>query len=490
MREKIVVPNAPILVESTRSIGYSFEAAVADIVDNSISAGATEVLIGFQSIEPAWLCIEDNGCGMTAEELENAMRYGSQSSLAQRSENDLGRFGLGMKMASLSQCRTLIVMTKKNGIISAASWDLDYINKMNNWVLITYQPDEVQKLPGFKWIEMADSGTVVLWQNFDRLRMESPNSHRAFDEKIALTRQHLALVFHRYLENELGKKARLKISFNGEPVKPIDPFMRSHPATQKLGEETFNLQGSQIKVRPYILPIISKMTKKQIDELGGKDDLRQKQGFYIYRNERLIIWGTWFRLLRQNELGKLARVCVDIPNTLDSLWDIDVKKSRASLPYMIRKKLTDIVINAVGRSERVYQYRGRNVQTDDLVHAWNPIEDRGKFFYRINREMPVLKTLFSALDENSGDLLEDFLKMLEQTFPYADVYYRMAKNETQVNNNGMNDEDVYNMAVDCINRLQKINGNIPQLLATMGQLDFFAKYPDVIEKVREVYKNE
>lgn len=200
MREKIVVPNAPILVESTRSIGYSFEAAVADIVDNSISAGATEVLIGFQSIEPAWLCIEDNGCGMTAEELENAMRYGSQSSLAQRSENDLGRFGLGMKMASLSQCRTLIVMTKKNGMISAASWDLDYIVQQNNWSLKTFSEDEIQQFPGYDYLMVCESGTVVIWKNFDRLQKESANFHQDFDEKIDVTRQHLALVFHRFLD--------------------------------------------------------------------------------------------------------------------------------------------------------------------------------------------------------------------------------------------------------------------------------------------------
>ena len=111
MEEKIVMPYAPILVESTRSIGYSFEAAVADIIDNSISAAATEVRICFSSKEPQWLCIEDNGWGMTPEELENAMRYGSQSSTDTRRKDDLGRFGLGLKMASMSQCRKLTFMT-------------------------------------------------------------------------------------------------------------------------------------------------------------------------------------------------------------------------------------------------------------------------------------------------------------------------------------------------------------------------------------------
>lgn len=358
MEDKIIVPFAPILVESTRSIGYSFEAAVADIIDNSISAGATGVSIDFQSNDPAWLCIMDNGSGMTEEELINAMRYGSKSALDERGKDDLGRFGLGMKMASLSQCRKLTVMTKKNGEVSAACWDLDYINKTNNWVLIIYEMSDIEGLPGFEWIQEAESGTAVLWQNFDRLNLESANSHKAFDEKIDLARRHVALVFHRFLENSISNKHHLKITFNEELVKGIDPFLLSHPATQRLGEYPIFIGNEQIKVRPYILPIISKLSKKAIEELGGKEELRQRQGFYIYRNKRLIIWGTWFRLIKQNELSKLARVCVDIPNTLDSIWDIDVKKSKASLPYMIRKNLADIVNRAVGRSEHVYRYRG------------------------------------------------------------------------------------------------------------------------------------
>lgn len=161
MEEKIVMPYAPILVESTRSIGYSFEAAVADIIDNSISAAATEVRICFSSKEPQWLCIEDNGWGMTPEELENAMRYGSQSSTDTRRKDDLGRFGLGLKMASMSQCRKLTVMTKKDGVICAACWDLDYIIHQENWSLQFFPESELEDLPGYLYLRLKESGTVV-----------------------------------------------------------------------------------------------------------------------------------------------------------------------------------------------------------------------------------------------------------------------------------------------------------------------------------------
>lgn len=486
MEEKIVVPFAPILVESTRSIGYSFEAAVADIIDNSISAGATGVSVKFQSKDPAWLCIMDNGSGMTDEELINAMRYGSKSALDERRKDDLGRFGLGMKMASLSQCRKLTVMTKKDGKISAACWDLDYINKTNNWALITYETDDIDKLPGFSWIDVAESGTVVLWQNFDRLNPGTTNFHKAFDEKIELTRKHVALVFHRYLDVGIGNKHLLKISFNGEMVQGIDPFLESHPATQRLGEYPILIGNEQIKVRPYILPISSKLTKKQIEELGGKDEFKRGQGFYVYRNKRLIIWGTWFRLIKQDELGKLARVRVDIPNTLDAIWDIDVKKSRASLPYMIRKNLVDIVDNAVGRSERVYRYRGRNVQKDELIHAWNLIEERDRFGYRINHELPVLQILYDKIDKESRKLIDVFINMLEEEFPYADVYYRMAKNEQSFSEGDLEEEKVYKAAEDMINRMNS-EQEIQIFLSIMHNLNYFSKYPNVIKRVQEDY---
>lgn len=193
------------------------------------------------------------------------------------------------------------------------------------------------------------------------------------------------MVFHRFLNTE-GVGNRISITFNGDPVTGADPFLTRHPATRPMTEQLLRVNGEEIRVKPYILPFASKLSAKDIRSIGGTDDLRQQQGFYIYRNRRLIIWGTWFRLIRQNELGKLARVRVDIPNSLDSIWKIDIKKSTAALPSFIKKNLADIVRNAVGRSERVYRYRGRNIQTDALTHIWEPFDQRGVFRYRINRD--------------------------------------------------------------------------------------------------------
>lgn len=489
MEEKIVVPYAPILVESTRSIGYSFEAAVADIIDNSISAAATEVRICFTSKDPQWLCIEDNGRGMTAEELENAMRYGSQSPQDTRRKDDLGRFGLGLKMASLSQCRKVTVLTKKDNIVCAACWELDHIIRQGDWSLKIYSESEIKKIQGYSWLNVHTTGTVVIWEQFDHIKQGSANIEKAFDEQIDITRKHVALVFHRFLDNE-NPKNRLSIFFNGEPVTGIDPFLTKNPATQPLSEQILRINGDEIRVKPYVLPYLNKISKNDLETIGGKDELRQKQGFYIYRNKRLIIWGTWFRLIRQNELGKLARVRVDIPNSLDSIWEIDIKKSTASLPHFIKKNLTDIVINTVGRSERVYKYRGRNVQNDSLIHVWNPIDDRGKLQYQINPNLPILRMLEKHLDDEGAGLFETFLRMLEDTFPYADVYYRMAKTEVNVTEPALENNDVYLMAEQMIQQVEAMNADVSLFINTMDKMDFFISYPEVVRKIREVYGDE
>ena len=489
MEDRVVLPYAPVLVESTRSIGYSFETAVADIIDNSISAAATDIRICFVSKEPQWLCIEDNGCGMTEDEIETAMRYGSHSPSSTRRKDDLGRFGLGLKTASLSQCRKLTVMSKCQGRIVAACWDLDHIIQTGEWTLRFWSDREIKDLPGYLFLEANESGTVVLWQKFDRLQQESVNVQQTFDEKIELTRRHISLVFHRFLNGD-GMNNRLSISFNGDPVDGVDPFLTRHPATQPMIEQLLRINGQEIRVKPYILPFASKLSAKDIQSIGGTNDLRQQQGFYVYRNRRLIIWGTWFRLIKQNELGKLARVRVDIPNSLDSIWEIDIKKSTASLPSFIKKNLADIVRGAVGRSERIYKYRGRNIQTDDLIHIWNPMDDRGVFQYRINRDFPICAMLSDHLDKTGSFLLDSFIKMLENSFPYADVYYRMAKNESGMSEPALDFDSVYEIADQMVQQIMSGGGNTRQFLKTIDKMDFFAKYPDVVSKIREVYSHD
>ena len=489
MKSKIVLPYAPILVESTRSIGYSFESALADIIDNSLGKNASNIDVYFSSKDPQFVAVVDNGVGMTAEELESAMRYGSKSSLEVRDKDDLGCFGLGLKTASLSQCRKLTVITKKEEHYYAACWDLDHIIQEKDWSLIWYSSEEARKLQHADYLKDYDSGTIVIWQEFDRIVNGAANPQKVFDEKIERARSHVALVFHRYMDNEVIGN-RVRIFFNNGPVEPVDPFLTTNPATQPLSEQTLRIDDSIIRVKPYILPFASKVSAKDKKKLGELSDLRSNQGFYIYRNKRLIIWGTWFRLIKAQELNKLARIRVDIPNTLDSIWEIDIKKSTASLPDMIKRNLVAVVENSIGRSERVYRYRGRPTTNDNLEHVWETIDNRGKFSYQINREMPLYKMLEDALDESAQGYLDSFVKAVEDAFPYGDVYYRLAKDENTIDRSGMEFEEVYQVAVDMIESYRKTGRNISHLLKNLDQNDYFNRYPDVVKKIREDYGNE
>ena len=213
--------------------------------------------------------------------------------------------------------------------------------------------------------------------------------------------------------------------------------------------------------------------------------MRQKQGFYVYRNRRLIIWGTWFRLVKQHELNKLARVRVDIPNSLDAIWDIDVKKSTASLPDVIKKNLIAIVKNAVGRSERVYRYRGRQVCNDDLEHVWDTIDNRGSIQYQVNRETPLFKKVESYLNDEGGQYLDSLIKLIEDAFPYGDVYYRIAKNEANAQTASLGFDDAYQIASDMLSSIKSMDGDVQAFLASLDKMDFFIKYPDVVLRIRE-----
>lgn len=324
MQVRETPPFAPVLMESTRAIGYSLEAAIADIIDNSIAAKAGKVQLSFFPVGDAYVSILDNGTGMDDAQMNIAMQYGSKSPTETRDSSDLGRYGLGLKTASLSQCRVLTVISKQGDQVIGRRWDLDYVIKTGAWSLLILDKEDFASVPHISDLYEQDSGTLVVWQNLDRLLMGEVDYEKSLGRKMDEVRQHLELVFHRYLSGESGIK-KLEILFNGVKLKAADPFLIKK-STQAMDTETLVIRGKRILVTPYILPHISKMTEEEKNQLGGKDGIRKRQGFYVYRNKRLLIWGTWFRMMRQGDLSKLARVMVDIPNDLDDLWTLDIKK--------------------------------------------------------------------------------------------------------------------------------------------------------------------
>ena len=288
MQVRETPPFAPVLMESTRAIGYSLEAAIADIIDNSIAAKAGKVQLSFFPVGDAYVCILDNGLGMDDTQLDLAMQYGSKSPTDERDASDLGRYGLGLKTASLSQCRVLTVISKQGDHVTGRRWDLDYVIETGSWSLLVLEEDDISTVPHVSDLLAQKTGTLVVWQNLDRLLMGEVDYEKSLGRKMDEVRQHLELVFHRYLSGETGIK-KLDISFNGVKIKAADPFLLKK-STQAMDTETLLIRGKRILVKPYILPHISKMTEEEKKQLGGKEGIRKQQGFYVYRNKRLLIW--------------------------------------------------------------------------------------------------------------------------------------------------------------------------------------------------------
>lgn len=262
MKTKNLPPYAPTLIESTRAIGYSLEAAVADIIDNSIAANANRVDISFFPIDGAYVAILDNGKGMNEEELDLAMQYGSKNPSETRDSKDLGRFGLGLKTASLSQCRCLSVVTKQGDNVFGRRWDIDHVSEVGEWSLLILDEEEMSKIPQFDSLMQCETGTLVVWQKLDRLKAGEINFELALGRKIDSVREHLSLVYHRYLSGETGI-TKLYLSINGQAVQPLDPFLKSK-STQPMDDEVLVIRGQKIIVRPYILPHISRMSQEQL----------------------------------------------------------------------------------------------------------------------------------------------------------------------------------------------------------------------------------
>lgn len=441
MQERNMPPFAPVLMQSTRAIGYSLEAAIADIIDNSIAAKAGKVQLSFFPVGDAYVSILDNGTGMDDAQMNIAMQYGSKSPTETRDSSDLGRYGLGLKTASLSQCRVLTVISKQGDQVIGRRWDLDYVIKTGAWSLLILDKEDFASVPHISDLYEQDSGTLVVWQNLDRLLMGEVDYEKSLGRKMDEVRQHLELVFHRYLSGESGIK-KLEILFNGVKLKAADPFLIKK-STQAMDTETLVIRGKRILVTPYILPHISKMTEEEKNQLGGKDGIRKRQGFYVYRNKRLLIWGTWFRMMRQGDLSKLARVMVDIPNDLDDLWTLDIKKSHAIPPAEVRNSLQTVIDRIADKSKRTWTFRGKKETSDSVEHMWTRLKTpENGIVYEINRDHVLVDQIVAEAPEIRGKL-ETLLKYIERGIPLNQLYIDLNNDEKIENDADMGEQEMF-----------------------------------------------
>jgi len=433
MNYEIAEPKPSSLIESLRSVGYNLSAAIADIVDNSITADARNIWICFHwAGNNSHISITDDGHGMSEDELHEAMRPGSQSPIDKRDPSDLGRFGLGLKTASFSQCRKLTVLSKRQKkSLTTRTWNLDYVIQHNEWRLLKAADGATEYI---EKLDKMDSGTIVFWGDLDRLTQGENTgdavAHSRFNDSIDHVRQHLALTFHRYLEDGL-----IKIHLNSQPIQPWNPFLERCTATYITPEEVIPFGESKIIFRGYVLPHKDMLSEQEYIAAEGPAGWTAHQGFYVYRNKRLLVPGDWLRLGRPNpwtkeEHYKLARIKLDLSNNTDNEWHLDVKKSTARPPALIRERLTELAENIRTRARSVFVHRGyygtKTPPVTDLKRPWEATIRDGQRVYRINRSHPAIKTVLQSAGKSTPEI-ESMLRVLEETVPVQQIWLDIAE---------------------------------------------------------------
>jgi hypothetical protein len=482
VKAEIAKPNPKSTINSYRSFGYNLSTAISDIIDNSISANADEIRLEYKwNGQDSFISICDNGIGMNKDELVLAMTPGSKDPEEERSEKDLGRFGMGLKTASFSQCKRLTCVTKKENFTTIKRcWDIDFINSENEWQLLDY----VSNNSFLEKIENQKSGCFVLWEKLDRIVGNAEGNNEsvknAFYQEMINVKHHLSLVFHKFIESK-----RIKIFFQNTQIEAYNPFLLNLNPKPEMGQpETFG----NVEITYFILPHMSEIGKVDYENSGGSLGWFNKQGFYIYRGNRLLVAGDWLGLEKKRDYSKLARIAVNFTNSNDFNWHLDIKKSTATPPIEIRKELSRIAKIAIMKSAKIYNWRGQKTITDkgSINHEPLWIDEKtreGIKKYKINRKHPIIKSL---LDENSK-LTGKALKLLEENVPIElilsnqneDPSFHELEKQTEKPS-----DDLINLAVE----LYKINisKGVPEELAKQQILSAtpFNLYPLINEYLK------
>jgi hypothetical protein len=472
-------PVAPMLMQSLRSVGYTTAAALADLVDNCIAANARNVTICLATAQEPFVAIVDDGHGMGDAALVAAMRFGSRDPRDPRVGMDLGRFGLGLKTASLSQCRRLVVASLQDRQLSLASWDVDECEQKGIWWLgrpdKSTIPNEVLDL-----LSAYGQGTAVVWQKLDRLAATGGSDpRRAIETAIDDAADHLAMVFHRFLGGEIGMG--LEITINNRPLQRLDPFLEGHVRGQVLHTETFTIDGQKVTVSPFVLPFPSKLKPTELDRAGGRESLKTGHGFYVYRGGRLVVPGGWFRIVPSDDLIRLARVRVDVPVELDHIWKVDIRKTIVEPPPALRPHLRRIVGDVTIRSRRVYTYKGNPRHDIDRVPLWRRHELKdGAAAWRVNREHPVVASILSQ----DADV-DRLLRLLEGALPVHDIHLHINNDLPVAEEEGISEAELEVLVGRMISVFQDQPSVVQQILDRLPITDPFSRDPDGARRIAE-----
>lgn len=378
LKTEAAIPNAAKFVDLLIGKGgnYTFETAIADVIDNSIEAEATHVEIEID-FKTESVLIMDNGNGMTDGVHKESMKFAAETRAYSR--KDLGKFGTGMKAASLSQASRLTVATRPKGSdkIFVRCLDRAHIIATNDWNKLTLVL-EPSDLPELALSHLKRShGTVIIWDDLSRLS-ESRGVKAAEKEKELLkatnaTDLHLSMIFHRFLSGQTINNERVEIKINGNVIEPYDPFARDEK-TWAVEPTKILVNGFPVNLCGFVLPPEKEWSSsKNHKEHGRPKGWNDSQGFYIYRNDRLIQWGTWLRTRKAEPHVSLARIALDFTSDLDEVFSVTVDKSKVTLPEVIKDRIDVPVQQIVKKAKDRYRSKSSGLDGSALPGRAMPV---------------------------------------------------------------------------------------------------------------------
>lgn len=408
-------PNLGNFTKSLLNIGYTHYTAILDIVDNSVAAGSSKIWISYQNISDkrSSLVISDNGHGMLDSELFEAMRIASADPLkARKSKSDLGKFGLGLKLASFSQTDFFQVISKtEKSDYSSYSWDLNIVRKENKWLI------KRELVTDFRSDIERKKGTDVVLENL-----------REFDEEIDREKIISRLYYH--LATVYNNIPGIEIILNGNSVRQIDPFFTS-PGSNSTEYEAIKHSNITIGVRSFQVPHRDNLKIEQKKDFDSLKDIGMSDGIYLYRKDRLIAWSGWEGLSSNKRIEDLHRLAIYIDEDADKLFNIEVKKSQISiLDDSLRKKIMTKIRTFSTTAKRPYKKRAE-LALKDVADLWDVLKSDGKISFSLNRNSEVLKRF-----KNEEFQLSQLLELIEGTMPIDSILYYL--------NTDKMDREVYN----------------------------------------------
>jgi len=307
--------------------------------------------------------VADNGIGMDLDGLLNAMTYGS----AQRANlKSLGKFGLGLKTASTAMARKLTVVTRhdSDATVIAATWDLDFVAETDEWILQRPEPSDEQ-IAMLDEVAQGGNGTLVIWDKVDRLLTRDYANPTGSAARNALKRrvdqfaESLGLTYLRFISPDHTDNP-ISILLNDEPISVWDPFGTELGSEilfdQKIDVDLVDTNGkakkAAFKLTAYAMQPRADMSKEQ--ELKAKIETRN-QGFYVFREDRLLARGNWLGLRSVEPHLNLARIDFSFDHELDAAFQIDIKKSRILLQSDLQEGLRRYLTPAIAEGEQRYR---------------------------------------------------------------------------------------------------------------------------------------